>query len=227
MYGPAESGPRPSWSGHLPITARRAGLTCGGKGGRDRGDVTSPPGVPPGPRAILWRILSVHVCKGVSAPTGVGPRYHRHGVASGCVGTHEARGSLAIGASFAYLALRTACGRRVRSSLLGRMRRRWYPADSSDLAPGRSSWRGHIYSVTPPALAGSRLAAHALPGPGRRLGRLMSGSPGAEPPTVAHTARDVDCAAQEPASGLSPPLSLTGPRGRAAHSVTSSLPNSE
>ena len=42
-----------------PITAR---LACPPAEGGDRGDVANPPGVPPGPRAILWRRLCVLVC---------------------------------------------------------------------------------------------------------------------------------------------------------------------
>ena len=42
---------------------------------------------------------------------------------------------------------------------------------------GGSSCRGYLYSFTPPARAGSRLTAHALPGPGRRLGWPVSGGP--------------------------------------------------
>ena len=41
------------------------------------GDVTNPPGVPPGPRAVLQRRLCAQVCRGAPAPTGVGPRSPR------------------------------------------------------------------------------------------------------------------------------------------------------
>ena len=53
-------GPSPSRPGRGPAAVRRPGPASGGD--VTAGDVTSPPGVPPGPRPMLWRTLCVQVC---------------------------------------------------------------------------------------------------------------------------------------------------------------------
>ena len=104
-----QPGSRPICSSRWPVAARGAYLACGE---RDvtAGIVTSPPCVPPDPRAMLWRTLCVQVCQGMPAPPSVAlrsPWYMSPRDSKLAVYTHEARGP--AGSPINTLPLLAAC----------------------------------------------------------------------------------------------------------------------
>ena len=98
LYGLARASAQRAWPrgpGRRAVAARRAGHWQASREDILRGresQMTSPPGVPPGPRATLWRTLCVQVC----TPTGVDPRLAGTGPPFGGVGSYSGQRNATI-----------------------------------------------------------------------------------------------------------------------------------
>ena len=107
-----------SLQGAPALPARGGGLTAA----QTAGALARPPGVPPGPQAILWRTLCITRVLGSVCAYGRSPEFspalgRRLGVRGH---THKAHGGLACGASFTYLPLRSALTTRALESCVKR-----------------------------------------------------------------------------------------------------------
>ena len=177
---------------------------------------SGPPSVPPGPRRGTSRIPAPSPSRrlppmGRIAPAGTQsvPRGGGGGARlAGGGGESASRGCCRKSeASHAWIRRRTS------SALPGA--RVWRGETSTRLFGctrrlGAAGMRCYRYPFTPPAPVGSRPAAHARPGHGRRPGQPIRG----EPEPLTQTKRSTGAPAR-----ASP--GATGPRGKAAHSVGS------